>query len=128
MKEKTKFEITEKCLISCKIANLTKDTRGTVTAHIMWAAYPCVYSGVWRYLQECKDGSPLFIYNSSKKISPIGCLRRTLVKSPYEKSNGNADGCILVQSKRVVPSGIGGVIRHGSVGEKQLLHCKANVQ
>ena len=61
----------------------SKNTQGTVTAHITWAAYPCVYSGVWRYLQECKDGSPLSIYNFSKKISPIGCLRRTLVKSPY---------------------------------------------
>jgi hypothetical protein len=56
----TKFEILKKCLISCEIANLTKNTQGTVTAHMTWAAYPCVYSGVWRYLQECKDGSPLF--------------------------------------------------------------------
>nr|DAY95049.1 MAG TPA: G protein-coupled glucose receptor regulating Gpa2 C-term [Caudoviricetes sp.] len=27
---------------------MNKYTRGTETAHIQWAAYPCVYIGVWR--------------------------------------------------------------------------------
>ena len=74
------------CLISCKIANLTKDTRGTVTAHIMWAAYPCVYSGVWRYLQESGMGSPLFLYKIILCLTPLTvCHRRTLMKFAMKK-------------------------------------------
>lgn len=42
--------------------------RGTGDSSYAWAAYPCVYPGVWRCLQECKDGSPLSITNNIVKL------------------------------------------------------------
>lgn len=42
--------------------------RGTEDSSYMWAAYPCVYPGVWRCLQECMDGSPLSTTNNIVKI------------------------------------------------------------
>ena len=65
-----KIEIKKrKCLISCEIANINKEYTRYGAVHIQWAAYPCVYSGVWRYLQECMGGSPLSITNNIVKLS-----------------------------------------------------------
>ena len=42
--------------------------RGAEDSSYTWAAYPCVYPGVWRCLQECMDGSPLSITNNIVKL------------------------------------------------------------
>ena len=55
----------------------TKNTRGTEQL-IYVGCLPCVYSGVWRYLQGCKVAVHVLFTNKHCKISPIVCPRRAL--------------------------------------------------
>ena len=67
----------QKCLNPCKIAKQYKEHTEVRSSSYMWAAFPCVYSGVWRYLQGCKESSPLFVHITH---TPIGCTLENLVK------------------------------------------------
>ena len=57
-----------------KSPNLNKEYTRHGAVHIRGLPIRVVYSGVWRYLQECRDGSPLSITNNIIKLSkPIAC-------------------------------------------------------
>ena len=55
----------------------TKNTRGTEQL-IYVGCLPCVYSGVWRYLQGCKVAVHVLFTNKHCINSPIVCPRRAL--------------------------------------------------
>lgn len=55
----------------------TKNTRGTEQL-IYVGCQPCVYSGVWRYLQGCKAAVHVLFTNKHCINSPIVCPRRAL--------------------------------------------------
>ncbi len=58
----------ESASLLVKSPNLTKGYARYGDSSYTWAAYPCVYPGVWRCLQECMEGSPLSITNNIVKL------------------------------------------------------------
>lgn len=58
----------ESASLLVKSPNLTKGYARHGDSSYTWAAYPCVYPGVWRCLQECMEGSPLSITNNIVKL------------------------------------------------------------
>lgn len=51
----------ESASLLVKSPNLIREYTKHGHSSYRWAVYPCVYSGVWRYLQEGKDDSPLSV-------------------------------------------------------------------
>lgn len=69
----------ESALLLVKSPNLNKEYTRHGAAHIRGLPIRVVYSGVWRYLQENTEGSPLSL-TITLYFLQAGCLRRTLVK------------------------------------------------